>query len=136
MRKTKTVKWLQLGRSVQDPKAGSVCVAAGWGKTSNRVSGMSDVLMFVKVTAIDRKKCNSNQHYNGKPPIADSMVCAGSDSADTCQVRRAGVPRGATLPRTDRRLVLLCAGGFWRPAAAQRNPGRTHLLRGQEVRLQ
>lgn len=51
---------------------------------------MSNVLMAVNVTVIDRKKCNSEGYYNFKPVITNSMVCAGSDGknhADTCRVR-------------------------------------------------
>ncbi|XP_055367983.1 polyserase-2-like [Betta splendens] len=81
--KTKTVNWLKLGKKVKDPKAGTICVAAGWGQSNNNIKKMSDVLMSVKVPVINRKTCNSL--YNRNPPITDSMVCAGKDEADTCK---------------------------------------------------
>ena len=88
MKQTNTVKVLKLGNTVKDPAAGTSCLVAGWGKTNN--GKMSDVLMSVNVTVIDRVKCNSPECYGLKPVITSSMICAGSDgkkSADTCQVR-------------------------------------------------
>ncbi|CAK6950811.1 granzyme A-like [Scomber scombrus] len=49
---------------------------------------MSDVLMAVNVTVIDRVKCNSCDHYNSRPVITKDMICAGyvgNKPADTCQ---------------------------------------------------
>uniref|UniRef100_A0A8C6KYU6 Granzyme A-like n=1 Tax=Nothobranchius furzeri TaxID=105023 RepID=A0A8C6KYU6_NOTFU len=79
---------LKLNYNVKEPTAGSRCLVAGWGKTNNRVDKMSDVLMSVNVTVIDRVKCNSPDYYNFNPVITKSMICAGSDGknvADTCQ---------------------------------------------------
>eukprot|EP00064_Thunnus_orientalis_P019366 superscaffoldBa00004810_g19484 len=87
-KQTETVKCLDLGKTVKEPAAGSFCMVAGWGKTKNNVQTMSDVLMAVNVTVIDRVKCNSPEYYNFKPVITKSMICAGSDgknNADTCQ---------------------------------------------------
>ncbi|XP_039658093.1 granzyme A-like [Perca fluviatilis] len=86
VKQTNTVKVLKLGNTVKDPAAGTSCLVAGWGKTNN--GKMSDVLMSVNVTVIDRVKCNSPECYGLKPVITSSMICAGSDgkkSADTCQ---------------------------------------------------
>ncbi|XP_026198936.1 granzyme A-like isoform X3 [Anabas testudineus] len=86
VKQTKTVGLLKLGNSVEDPKAGTVCVVAGWGTTNNSDEEMSDVLMSVNVTVVDRKKCNSLEHYYRA--ITSDMVCAGSDGkniADTCE---------------------------------------------------
>ena len=83
------MKCLDLGKTVKDPTAGSICMVAGWGKTDNNVNKMSDVLMAVNVTVIDRVKCNSPEYYNKKPVITKDMICAGSDGknhTDTCQV--------------------------------------------------
>ncbi|XP_022620977.1 granzyme A-like [Seriola dumerili] len=88
VKQTKTVKYLKLGNTVRDPAAGSSCLVAGWGKTNNAVKNMSDVLMSVNVTVIDRVKCNSPDYYNRKPVITSGMICAGSDGknhADSCQ---------------------------------------------------
>ncbi|XP_026198923.1 granzyme A-like [Anabas testudineus] len=88
VKQTKTVGWLKLGNSVKDPEAGTICVVAGWGTTNNIVQKMSDVLMSVNVTVVDRRKCNSPKHYDLNPVITSGMICAGSDgkdSADTCQ---------------------------------------------------
>lgn len=89
VKETKTVKCLQLGNTIKDPKAGTNCLVAGWGKTNNVARKMSDVLMSVNVTVIDRMKCNSPEYYGLKPFITSGMICAGSDGknrADTCQV--------------------------------------------------
>ncbi|XP_041644047.1 granzyme A-like [Cheilinus undulatus] len=88
VKKTKTVQWLELGNNIKYPAAGSNCLVAGWGKTNNIAKQMSNVLMAVNVTVIEREKCNSPQYYNLKPFITSSMICAGSDGknhADTCQ---------------------------------------------------
>ncbi|KAM9857798.1 granzyme K-like [Aulostomus maculatus] len=85
---TKTVQCLKLSNVIKEPAAGSSCLVAGWGKTSNSNNDMSDVLMSVNVTVIDRVKCNSPDYYNFNPIITKDMVCAGSDgrnSADSCQ---------------------------------------------------
>ncbi|XP_023199078.1 granzyme A-like [Xiphophorus maculatus] len=86
-KKTKWVQSLKLPTAVKEPATDSVCMVAGWGKTNN-VGKMSDVLMSVNVTVIDREKCNSPDYYNHKPYISKNMLCAGSDgqnNADTCQ---------------------------------------------------
>ncbi|XP_044193323.1 granzyme A-like [Thunnus albacares] len=80
---TKTVKCLDLGKTVKDPKAGSICMVAGWGKIDNKTE-MSDVLMAVNVTVVKRVKCNSPEYYNKNPVITKDMICAGSNNADTC----------------------------------------------------
>ena len=90
-KKTKTVNWLPLGKTIKYPADGSNCLVAGWGKTNNNKKGtMSDALMSANVTVINRKKCNSAQFYNRRPFITTGMICAGSNGknkADTCQVR-------------------------------------------------
>ena len=76
-------------RTLQDPSAGSTCLVAGWGRTTRKDQKMSDVLMSVNVTVIDRVKCNSPEYYNSKPIITGNMICAGSvdkNIVDTCQV--------------------------------------------------
>ncbi|RVE67952.1 hypothetical protein OJAV_G00087030 [Oryzias javanicus] len=88
VKETKTVKHLKLAQTVKDPAGGSVCMVAGWGKTNNVAKTLSDVLMYTNVTVIDRQKCNSPAHYDMKPVITNSMICAGSDGskvADTCK---------------------------------------------------
>ncbi|XP_035534511.1 granzyme A-like [Morone saxatilis] len=85
---TKTVKCLQLGKTVRDPAAGTSCLVAGWGKTNNVGQKMSDVLRSVNVTVIDRVQCNSGEYYGLNPVITSGMICAGSDGknqADTCE---------------------------------------------------
>ncbi|CAK6950808.1 granzyme A-like [Scomber scombrus] len=87
-KKTKTVAWLNLDKTIKDPASGSTCKVAGWGKTNNVAKKMSDVLMAVNVTVVDRVKCNSPDYYNLNPVITKGMICAGSDGknqADTCQ---------------------------------------------------
>ncbi|XP_026177957.1 granzyme A-like [Mastacembelus armatus] len=87
VKETKTVQTLKI-KPVKDPAADTTCRVAGWGTTNNSKKQMSDVLMAVNVTVIDRVKCNSKDYYNFKPVITNSMICAGSNgknSADTCQ---------------------------------------------------
>ncbi|XP_060927924.1 granzyme A-like [Limanda limanda] len=98
---TETVKYLKLGDAIKDPAAGTSCMVAGWGQTNNSVMKMSDVLMSVNVTVVDRVKCNSVEYYNRHPVITSGMICAGSDGqneADTC-VGDSGGP-------------LVCSGGL------------------------
>ena len=89
-KKTKMVKCLKLGeKTTKEPAAGTSCTVAGWGITNAKDNQMSDVLMSVNVTVIDREKCNSPQYYNKKPVITCDMICAGSNGkkkADTCKV--------------------------------------------------
>ncbi|XP_014856126.1 PREDICTED: granzyme A-like [Poecilia mexicana] len=86
---TKWVKVHQLSSVVKDPAAGSACLVAGWGATSKTSNVLSNVLMSAKVTVIDRKKCNSAEHYNNEPYITKDMICAGPNGkrndADTCK---------------------------------------------------
>ncbi|XP_070760368.1 granzyme A-like [Enoplosus armatus] len=88
VKQTKTVKCLGLGNAIKEPAAGTNCLVAGWGKTKNSGKQISDVLMSVNVTVIDRVKCNSPEYYSLKPVITSGMICAGSEGnnrADTCQ---------------------------------------------------
>ncbi|XP_060927086.1 granzyme A-like [Limanda limanda] len=88
VKETKTVKCLKLGDAIKEPAAGTSCMVAGWGQTNNSVKKMSDVLMSVNVTVVDRVKCNSAEYYNCTPVITSGMICAGSDvkrTADTCR---------------------------------------------------
>uniref|UniRef100_A0A3P9NVL0 trypsin n=1 Tax=Poecilia reticulata TaxID=8081 RepID=A0A3P9NVL0_POERE len=89
VKETEWVKVHQLSSVVKDPVAGSVCLVAGWGATNKtKIKIMSDVLMSAKVTVINRKKCNSAEHYDNDPYITMEMICAGPDGkksdADTC----------------------------------------------------
>ncbi|KAM9743293.1 granzyme A-like [Menidia menidia] len=86
-KQTATVKIFKLNKAAKEPAAGTSCMVAGWGKTNNNINRMSDVLMSVNVTVIDRAKCNSPDYYNLNPVITSRMICAGSDGksiADTC----------------------------------------------------
>ncbi|XP_042076687.1 granzyme A-like [Haplochromis burtoni] len=87
VKKTETVNWLKLGNAVKDPAAESICVVAGWGATKSNAEQMSDVLRSVNVTVINRVKCNSRAYYNLDPVITSSMICAGSETADTCRLQ-------------------------------------------------
>ncbi|XP_034450822.1 granzyme A-like isoform X2 [Hippoglossus hippoglossus] len=101
VKETKTVKCLKLDDAIKDPAAGTSCMVAGWGRTNNSVKKMSDVLMSVNVTVVDRVKCNSAEYYNCKPVITSGMICAGSDGkriADSCQGDSGG--------------PLMCSGGL------------------------
>ncbi|XP_034450823.1 granzyme K-like isoform X3 [Hippoglossus hippoglossus] len=101
VKETKTVKYLKLDDAIKDPAAGTSCMVAGWGQTNKDVEKMSDVLMSVTVTVVDREKCNSAEYYNGTPVITSGMICAGSDGtneADTCGGDSGG--------------PLMCSGGL------------------------
>uniref|UniRef100_A0A3P8T9J2 Peptidase S1 domain-containing protein n=1 Tax=Amphiprion percula TaxID=161767 RepID=A0A3P8T9J2_AMPPE len=89
VKKTNSVEWLELGKTIQDPAAGKRCLVARWGETRQKFkkAKMSAVLMSVNVTVIDRAACNSPNHYDRKPVITSDMICAGSTGdkmADTC----------------------------------------------------
>uniref|UniRef100_A0A4W5JZM0 trypsin n=1 Tax=Hucho hucho TaxID=62062 RepID=A0A4W5JZM0_9TELE len=83
---TNTVKLKDLSKPAEDVPAGTHCFAAGWGITQEN-GDQSDVLLSVKVTVVDRKKCNSPGYYNFFPIITGGMLCAGygEDQAGTCQ---------------------------------------------------
>ncbi|XP_031591146.2 granzyme K-like [Oreochromis aureus] len=86
VRKTRAVQWLEFGNTVRDPEAGSKCLVAGWGITETE--RISDVLMSVNVTVVDRQTCNRPDYYNHIPVITRDMICAVSDGTkitDTCQ---------------------------------------------------
>lgn len=78
------MKYLHLGSSKREPKTGSRCLTAGWGQTKEAVKEISDVLMSVNVTVVDRKKCS--KYYSPKSVITKAMICAGSENMDSCQV--------------------------------------------------
>uniref|UniRef100_A0A3B3UEN1 Granzyme K-like n=1 Tax=Poecilia latipinna TaxID=48699 RepID=A0A3B3UEN1_9TELE len=85
VKQTKWVKPLKLTTVVKDPEEGSVCMVAGWGRTSWNAA-VSDVLMSVNVTVVCREKCSSPAFYNHT--ITDNMICAGWNGniqADSCQ---------------------------------------------------
>ncbi|KAM7415852.1 hypothetical protein PAMA_018085 [Pampus argenteus] len=87
VKQTKTVKCLNLSKTIKEPTSGTKCMVAGWGRTNNNAKKLSDVLMSVNVTVIERVKCNSPEYYNHKPVINEDMICAGSNgrkAADTC----------------------------------------------------
>ncbi|KAM6224354.1 granzyme A-like [Rhynchocyon petersi] len=74
----KNVNILQLPKSEEDVKPGTVCKVAGWGKRHNKSPDPSDTLQEVNVTVIDRKICNDEKHYNYDPVIGLHMICAGN----------------------------------------------------------
>ncbi|XP_064356405.1 granzyme A-like [Dromaius novaehollandiae] len=82
----KAVKIIPLPNSDDDPKAGTSCTVAGWGKTHNNLKKGSNTLREVNVTVIDRRICNDWKHYNGKPVITENMICAGATKGgkDSC----------------------------------------------------
>lgn len=134
-KQTETVKHFRLNNDIQEPKAATNCLVAGWGKTNVSSKKMSDVLMSVNVTIIDRVKCNSPEYYNCNPVITSGMICAGSVSkkeADTCQVRRGGTTTCQHL--FDSRVfandtcVFSLPGGFRRPSDLQWSTGRSHVF--------
>ncbi|NXL94537.1 GRAA protein, partial [Alectura lathami] len=83
----KAVRVIPLPPSDDDPKPGTTCAVAGWGKTNNRQERPSDTLREVNVTVFSRNTCNDKRHYNKKPLITKTMICAGSEKGgrDSCQ---------------------------------------------------
>eukprot|EP00066_Takifugu_rubripes_P028705 XP_011617971.1 PREDICTED: granzyme K [Takifugu rubripes] len=82
-KQTKNVTYLHLGSPKREPKTGTSCLTAGWGRTNEAVKKMSNVLMSVNVTVVDRKKCS--KYYSSKPVITKAMICARSENKDACQ---------------------------------------------------
>ncbi|XP_056888299.1 granzyme K-like [Takifugu flavidus] len=82
-KQTKNVTYLHLESPKREPKTGTSCLTAGWGQTNEAVKKMSNVLMSVNVTVVDRKKCS--KYYSSKPVITKAMICAGSENKDACQ---------------------------------------------------
>uniref|UniRef100_A0A4W5LNA4 Peptidase S1 domain-containing protein n=1 Tax=Hucho hucho TaxID=62062 RepID=A0A4W5LNA4_9TELE len=78
---TKTVDIMRLPNPVWDVPAGTKCFVAGWGLTieNGNKSALSDVLLSVNITVINRSKCNSGEYYNFNPIIDGGMLCAGYD---------------------------------------------------------
>ncbi|NWI20488.1 GRAA protein, partial [Crypturellus soui] len=83
---TKAVKLIPLPKSDVDPKEGTICTVAGWGKTHNNEKKGSSTLREVNVTVISRRICNDSKHYKGKPVITENMICAGDRKGgkDSC----------------------------------------------------
>ncbi|NXE95914.1 GRAA protein, partial [Menura novaehollandiae] len=81
------VKLIPLPASDHDPKPGTICSVAGWGKTSNRWNDFPSTLREVNITVIRRETCNDKKHYNGKPVITENMICAGATNGkkDSCE---------------------------------------------------
>lgn len=82
------MKPIALPTSDDDPKPGTVCSVAGWGKTTNDKQTSLPPLMEVTITVIKREICNDKKHYNGKPVITENMICAGAKNGgkDSCTV--------------------------------------------------
>ncbi|XP_009942075.2 granzyme A [Opisthocomus hoazin] len=82
----KAVDTIDLPNSDDDPKPGTICTVAGWGKTHNHLRKLSDTLREVNVTVISRKICNDKKHYKNNPVITDNMICAGAKNGgkDSC----------------------------------------------------
>ncbi|NWS86105.1 GRAA protein, partial [Toxostoma redivivum] len=82
----KAVRPISLPPSYDDPKPGTICTVAGWGKTGNNPYKIPTALMEVNITVIKREICNDKYHYNGKPVITENMICAGAKNGgkDSC----------------------------------------------------
>ncbi|NXN70026.1 GRAA protein, partial [Himantopus himantopus] len=83
---TKAVRVISLPDSDDDPKPGTTCTIAGWGKTHSYERNSSDTLREVNITVISRQTCNDNNHYKNNPVITENMICAGAKNGgkDSC----------------------------------------------------
>ncbi|NWH71975.1 GRAA protein, partial [Piaya cayana] len=83
---TKAVQRIPLPTSYDDPKPGTTCMVAGWGRTQNDLKSLSNTLREVNITVISRQICNDNKHYNNRPVITENMICAGAKKGgkDSC----------------------------------------------------
>lgn len=84
---TKTVGILPLPTSGDDVKPHTKCRVAGWGSTKKDSCKVSNIMREVNVTVIDRRVCNNEKHYNFKPVVQNSMICAGGSKGedDSCE---------------------------------------------------
>uniref|UniRef100_H2V1Q2 Granzyme K-like n=1 Tax=Takifugu rubripes TaxID=31033 RepID=H2V1Q2_TAKRU len=82
-KETKNVKCLPLESPKTEPKTGTSCLTAGWGRTNEAVKKPSDVLMSVNVTVVDRMECSN--YYSPNRVITNAMICAGSKNKDACK---------------------------------------------------
>ncbi|KAI5144374.1 granzyme A [Manis pentadactyla] len=84
---TKAVGILHLPKTGEDVKPHTKCHVAGWGSTTKDSCRISNALREVNVTVIDRKTCNDAEHYDFKPVIGNSMICAGGRKGedDSCE---------------------------------------------------
>ncbi|NXH18167.1 GRAA protein, partial [Bucco capensis] len=85
-RLNKAVQLIPLPTSDDDPKPGTTCAVAGWGKTHNHQRTFSDTLREVNVTVISRQICNDDNHYKNNPVVTNNMICAGAKNGgkDSC----------------------------------------------------
>ncbi|KAL0979880.1 hypothetical protein UPYG_G00191060 [Umbra pygmaea] len=82
-----SVRIKALPNPVEDMRAGTRCFVAGWGRTAEN-GPLSDVLLGVNLTVVDRRECNSPERYDGS--ITNGMFCAGSPNnqpASPCNVK-------------------------------------------------
>lgn len=88
--RTKAVEILHLPKTGEDVKPHTKCRVAGWGSTKKDSCKVSNILKEVNITVIDRKICNNAEHYNFKPVISNSMICAGGKTGedDSCEVSK------------------------------------------------
>ncbi|XP_078266010.1 transmembrane protease serine 9-like [Rhinoraja longicauda] len=84
----KLVKILPLPKSAKDIKPGTKCKVLGWGQTTADDTDPSDTLQETTVTIIDRKTCNNQKYYKGKPVITDDMICAGDKTGGQAKMCR------------------------------------------------
>ncbi|XP_029475520.1 granzyme A-like [Rhinatrema bivittatum] len=82
----RNVAVLSLPTKEKNITVGTKCEVAGWGKTNNEDTSVSDTLMHVTISILDRKVCNDKKHYNFNPVITNNMLCAGDarGGRDTC----------------------------------------------------
>ncbi|XP_077319421.1 mast cell protease 1A-like [Lithobates pipiens] len=80
----KYVNYIILPKTYDDVADGTVCESAGWGTLEN--SRLSDKLMEVNVTILNRTRCS--RKWKNKYQITNEMLCTivGREKKDVCRV--------------------------------------------------
>ncbi len=67
----------------KDPNPGDRCVVTGWGRREDGQT--TEQLQQVTVEVVKFETCKDPNHYNGT--LDFTMLCAGEEGKDACQVR-------------------------------------------------
>uniref|UniRef100_A0A1A9W2I9 Peptidase S1 domain-containing protein n=1 Tax=Glossina brevipalpis TaxID=37001 RepID=A0A1A9W2I9_9MUSC len=82
VKQSSTVRYIELAKKV--PKTGTSAIVSGWGTTCWLACDLSNVLMEVEVSFLERKDCASKNYLYGER-IKETMVCGYTKEKDSCQ---------------------------------------------------